>query len=131
MTAQSAEYAAILNSRIDEIQTALDDRALTWVNSASEALNSTIVNTYSDIQQVIDDIFGGTILATPIQQFLQCILGSKIDEVENILTFLHNNLIIRVPRLDSSALLISSEATHEIVRAVAGAAVGESHIDEG
>ncbi|KAF7371861.1 Plasma membrane fusion protein PRM1 [Mycena venus] len=129
ITSQSAAYAVSLNSHIDGIQSSVNTGIFGWVNTTTTLLNDTIGNAYLDIQNTITSAFGGTVLAPPIQQFIQCILGSKVDEMETALTFLQSNLVINVPRLNSSALLLSKDAIDEVVQAIAEAAVGGNAIN--
>ncbi|KAJ7755607.1 hypothetical protein B0H14DRAFT_3166404 [Mycena olivaceomarginata] len=113
ITSQSAEYASSLNSNIDGIQAAVNGGVFGWVNSTTTVLNETLAGAYSDIQNAMTSAFGGTILDSPIQNFIQCILGNKVDEIETALAFLHTNLVISIPRLNSSALLLSEDALNE------------------
>ncbi|KAJ7932256.1 hypothetical protein B0H13DRAFT_1533794, partial [Mycena leptocephala] len=129
ITIQSTEYASSLNSNIDGVQTALNGGVFGWVNSTTNILNETIAGAYSDFQNAMASAFRGTVLDSPIQNFIQCILGNKVDEIETALAFLQTNLIINIPRLNSSALLLSEDALNEVVTTIAEAAVGGSSID--
>ncbi|KAJ7480382.1 hypothetical protein B0H11DRAFT_2233168 [Mycena galericulata] len=129
ITSQSVEYASSLNSNIDGIQAAVNGGVFGWVNSTTTVLNETLAGAYSDIQNAMTSAFGGTILDSPIQNFIQCILGNKVDEIETALAFLQTNLVISIPRLNSSALLLSEDAMNEVVTAIAEAAVGGSVVD--
>jgi hypothetical protein len=53
-------------------------------------------------------------------------LGNKAAEIETALTFLQTNLVINIPRLNSSALLLSDDAMSEIVQTISEAAVGRT-----
>ncbi|KAJ7865924.1 hypothetical protein B0H14DRAFT_3133302 [Mycena olivaceomarginata] len=111
ITSQSAEYASSLNSNIDGIQAAVNGGVFGWVNSTTTVLNETLAGAYSDIQNAMTSAFGGTILDSPIQNFIQPISSSVY------------------PRLNSSALLLSEDALNEVVTAIAEAAVGGSAVD--
>ncbi|KAJ7688516.1 hypothetical protein B0H14DRAFT_2237707, partial [Mycena olivaceomarginata] len=118
-----------LNSNIDQLQGALNGGVFEWVNVTTSILNQTIAGAYLDIQNAMTSAFGGTVLDSPIQTFIQCILGSKVDEIETALVLLQTNLIINLPRLNSSALLLSKDALDEVVTTIAEAAIGGSSID--
>ncbi|KAJ6603980.1 hypothetical protein B0H10DRAFT_2314498 [Mycena sp. CBHHK59/15] len=128
ITNQSAGYATTLNSRMDEIQTTINSGVFGWINTTTTLLNATIAGAY-DVQNAMNSAFGGTVLDSPIQNFIQCVLGNKVDEIETVLTFLQTNLVINVPRLNSSALLLSDDAMSEVVQAIAEAAVGGTAIN--
>ncbi|KAJ7922629.1 hypothetical protein B0H13DRAFT_1865646 [Mycena leptocephala] len=116
ITSQSATYATTLNSHMDEIQTAINGGVFGWVNATTTLLNDTIAGAYSDIQNAMTSAFGGTVLNSPIQDFIQCILGNKVDEVETALRFLQANLL-------------SEDAMEEIVQKIVEAAVGGTAIN--
>ncbi|KAJ7799178.1 hypothetical protein B0H14DRAFT_3788570 [Mycena olivaceomarginata] len=82
---------------MDQIQTVINGGVFGWVNTTTTLLNDTIAGAYSDIQNAMTSAFGGTVLNSPIQDFIQCILGNKVDEVETALTFLQANLVINIP----------------------------------
>ncbi|KAJ7761301.1 hypothetical protein B0H14DRAFT_3165712 [Mycena olivaceomarginata] len=126
ITGQSVEYAQTLNSQMDGIQTAVNSGIFGWINTTTTVLNDTIAGAYADIQTAINTAFGGTMLDSPMQNLMQCILGNKVDEIETALTFLQSNLVFDIPRLNSSALLLSQDAIEEVVQAIAEAAVGGS-----
>jgi hypothetical protein len=126
ITGQSVEYAQTLNSQMDGIQTAVNSGIFGWINTTTTVLNDTIAGAYADIQTAINTAFGGTMLDSPMQNFMQCILGNKVDEIETALTFLQSNLVFDIPRLNSSALLLSQDAIEEVVQAIAEAVVGGS-----
>ncbi|KAJ7850062.1 hypothetical protein B0H14DRAFT_3452234 [Mycena olivaceomarginata] len=94
---QSAAYASSVNGHVDTIQSTINDGLFGWVNSTTTTLNTTIETFYEDIQNAVDTVFKGTILDAPIQEFIKCIIGSKVDAIENALTFLHDNLNINMP----------------------------------
>ncbi|KAG5720326.1 Plasma membrane fusion protein PRM1 [Termitomyces sp. T112] len=121
---QSATYANEVNARVDTIQTTINDGVFGWVNTTTVTLNTTINNFYNDVQKVVNTVFGGTILETPANDFIQCFIGSKVDAIENALTFLHDNLVIDMPRMNDSALVLSQASINEATQPIAAAALG-------
>ncbi|KAJ7886403.1 hypothetical protein B0H14DRAFT_2338270, partial [Mycena olivaceomarginata] len=69
ITNQSASYATTLNSRMDEIQTTINRSVFGWVTMT--LLNAIIAGAYSDVQNAMNSAFGGTVLDSPIQNFIQ------------------------------------------------------------
>ncbi|KAJ7880354.1 hypothetical protein B0H14DRAFT_3106215 [Mycena olivaceomarginata] len=122
---QSAAYASSVNGHVDTIQSTINDGLFGWVNSTTTTLNTTIETFYEDIQNA------GTILDAPIQEFIKCIIGSKVDAIENALTFLHDNLNINMPRVNESILVLSPESVNEATQPIAAAAVGDNDGDGG
>ncbi|KAJ7495838.1 hypothetical protein B0H11DRAFT_2000813 [Mycena galericulata] len=123
---QSAAYATSVNGHVDTIQNSINDGLFGWVNTTTTTLNTTIEAFYEDIQNAVNLVFNGTILDAPIQDFIKCIIGSKIDAIEDALTFLHNNLNIDMPRVNESILVLSPASVNEATQPIADAAVGNS-----
>ncbi|KAF5351990.1 hypothetical protein D9756_007622 [Leucocoprinus leucothites] len=121
---QSAAYASEVNARIDAAQSTINDGLFGWVNQTNTSLNSTINEFYTDIQNAVNTVFGGTILEEPAQEFLRCFIGSKVDAIENALTFLHDNLQVDMPRMNDSALVLPPSTVNEAVQPIAAAAIG-------
>ena len=121
---QSAAYANEVNARIDTVQTTLNDGLFGWVNQTTTSLNATVNEFYTDIQNAVNSVFGGTILQEPAQEFLRCFIGSKVDAIENVLTFLHDNLHVNMPRMNDSVLVVSQDTVDEAVQPIAAAAIG-------
>ncbi|KAI8992983.1 hypothetical protein BD414DRAFT_482951 [Trametes punicea] len=118
---QSAAYANSINGRVDTVQSTINDGLFGWVNSTTTTLNDTINAFYTDIQDAVSTVFNGTILESPVQEFIRCFIGSKVDAIENALTFLHNNLHVDVPRVNDSVLA---------AQPIAQAAIGGGNDDD-
>jgi hypothetical protein len=121
---QSSAYATSVNSNITIFQNGVNDGLFGWVNSTTTTLNTTLNDFYTDVQNVVNQIFGGTPLAQPAQDFIQCIIGSKVEAFENALTFLHDNLHINLPTMNESALVLSPNDVNQISQPISAAAVG-------
>ncbi|KAG7098393.1 hypothetical protein E1B28_000352 [Marasmius oreades] len=121
---QSATYANDVNGRVDTMQSNLNNGLFGWVNGTTTAINTTINEVYDDIQNAVNTVFNGTILQQPAQEFIRCLIGSKVDAIENALTFLHDNLKVDIPRMNQSALVLSEDHVNEATQPIAAAAVG-------
>ncbi|KAF8160734.1 hypothetical protein B0H34DRAFT_349869 [Crassisporium funariophilum] len=127
---QSMLYANEVNGRVDAIQTTINDGVFGWVNGTTVTLNTTINEFYSDIQAAVATVFNGTILESPANEFLRCFIGSKVDAIENALTFLHDNLKVDMPRVDQAVLVLSPESVNEATAPIAAAAIGGGEGDD-
>jgi hypothetical protein len=121
---QSSFYANQVNGHVDVIQSTINNGVFGWVNSTTTTLNSTLVNFYSEVQGLVNTVFGGTILENPMQDFVKCIIGSKVTALEGALTFLHDNLQVNLPRMNESVLVLSQTSVDEATQPIALAAVG-------
>ena len=133
MASHSKRYADDVNTRIDAAQSTINDDLFGWVNGTTTQLNATLAAFYEDVQEAVDKVFGNTPLSAPAQDFLRCILGNKITTIEKALTFLHDNLIIDIPRVRDDVLMLSRGSVDEVVRPISAAAVGSggNNGDEG
>lgn len=121
---QSAAYAREVNSQVDAVQTSLNDGLFGWVNGTTTTLNQTLNEFYADVENAVNTVFGGTILAEPANDFVRCFLGSKIDAIENAITFLHDNLHIDMPHVNDTVLVLSPSSVNEATAPIAAAALG-------
>ncbi|KAF8647151.1 hypothetical protein AX16_006982 [Volvariella volvacea WC 439] len=127
---QSAAYANDINARVDATQSTINDGVFGWVNQTTSTLNTTINEFYDDIQNAVSTAFGGTILEQPAQEFIRCLIGTKVDAIENALTFMQENLRVDMPRVNDSALVLSQESVDEAARPIALAAIGGGNDDD-
>ncbi|TFY71689.1 hypothetical protein EVG20_g1324 [Dentipellis fragilis] len=121
---QSALYANDVNGHINAIQTTINGGVFGWVNSTTTTLNDTINTFYTDVQNVVGTFFNGSFLEEPAQEFIRCFIGSKVDAIEEALTFLHDNLHVNLPSMNESALVLSPDQVNEATQPIAAAAVG-------
>jgi hypothetical protein len=121
---QSSLYANDINSQVDTIQSTINDGLFGWVNGTTTALNNTLNEFYNDVQNVVATVFNGTVLESPAQDFVRCLLGSKVDAFEEALTFLNQNLQVNMPRVNESILVLSPEEVNEATQPIAQAAIG-------
>ena len=128
---QSASYASEVNSRVDAIQTTINDGMFGWVNGTTITLNNTINEFYNDVQNAVSLVFNGTILESPAREFVRCFIGGKVDAIENAITFLHDNLHVDMPRVNNTVLILSPERVDEATRPIALAAIGGGPGDNG
>ena len=121
---QSAAYANTINGKVDLVQSTIDAGLFKWIDNSTATLNTTINNFYTEVQNLVSSVFNGTPLEQPALNFLQCLIGSKVDDIEEALTFLHQNLAINLPRVNDSVLVLSPDLVNEATAPIASAAVG-------
>lgn len=122
---QSSFYANDVNGRVDVIQNSINNGLFGWVNGTTSTLNDTLVAFYDDIQNAVSTVFNGTILESPAQEFIKCFIGSKVDALEEALTFLNQNLNVQMPRINQSVLVLSPADVNEATQPIATAAIGD------
>ncbi|ORX39271.1 hypothetical protein BD324DRAFT_598625 [Kockovaella imperatae] len=121
----SQEYADNFNTAILAHQDRINNELFgAWLNTTAVTLNSTLVEFYSDVENVLNVTFGGTIIYGPINTFMYCILGSKITNLEKGLTWISEHAYITLPTLPPDVLLLSNSSMNEMAQPIAAAAVG-------
>jgi hypothetical protein len=73
---------------------------------------------------VLNETFSGTVLYNPINTFMYCILGSKIDALSKALTWLRDHAHITLPSLPPNVLQLSPAGMAEMTGPISAAAVG-------
>jgi len=130
MLNQSAVYTAQVNTEVDVIQNTINEGVFGWVNSTTSTLNTTLNDFYGEVQDLVETVFGGTILEKPMQDFVFCLIGTKVDALSDALTFMHENLHVDMPRMNQSSLVLSPEDVNDVSRPVALAAIGSGSGNE-
>lgn len=125
MREDSAAYASQVNAQTSAMQSTINDSLFGWVNGTTVTLNNTLVAFYDDVQSTVELVFGGTILENPAREFIRCIIGTKVQGIENALTFIHDNLKVNMPTVSDDVLLLSNSSVNEITGPISLAAVGD------
>jgi hypothetical protein len=55
--------------------------------------------------------FQGTPLYSPVSSIMQCVIGSKLQEAEQGLTWIHNNAKVSLPRVNETILLAATNSS--------------------
>jgi hypothetical protein len=123
---QSALLREIASTAISmTVQSTVNDGLLGWVNGTTSTLNNTVNTFYSDLQDAVSTLFNGTFLEQPAQEFIRCILGSKVNAIEDAHhVFYTDNLQINIPRVNESVLVMSPDEVNSATQPIAAAAVG-------
>ena len=128
----SQDYANSFNTAILDHQNRINNELFgSWLNTTAVTLNNTLVEFYGEVESILNTTFGGTIIYGPINTFLYCILGSKINNLEQGLTWVSQHAQITLPTLPPDVLLLSNSSMDEIAQPVAAAAVGSGGSNSG
>jgi hypothetical protein len=124
LAGDSQRYAGSMNSVLGGIQTTLDTELFVWIDTAAGGLNATVVAYYAEIQSGVTTAFGKSLFAAAANQFLDCVLGNKINSVQAAVAFLKTHLRVAIPTVPDDVLLLSPELLSEVSKPVADAAIG-------
>ena len=123
----SAAYAAAVNKWLDDTTATVNNDLFGFANTATNAINNTIVQTYQQIENGVHSTFDGTAFATPIIEFLRCTVGNKVFALEKGLAWLKANLNLRLPRVSSDVLKLGVGNVSELANPVSAAATGSGN----
>jgi hypothetical protein len=107
----SEQWAVGANGVITSTNTKINTDVFGWVNTSTTAVNHTL-NVFVDmVDTLLNDTFGGTILYTPIQETLNCLLLLKIQGIEKGLTWVHDNAHVAFPPFDKDVFSLGAAAS--------------------
>jgi hypothetical protein len=118
----SAAYATAVNKWLDDTTATVNNDLFGFANTATNAINSTVVQFYQQIENGVHSTFDGTAFATPVIEFLRCLVGNKVFALEKGLAWLKENLNLRLPRVSSDVLKLGAGNVSELASPVSAAA---------
>ena len=120
----SAAYAAAVNKWLDDTTATVNNELFGFANTATNAVNSTIVQFYQSIEDGVHATFDGTAFAAPIIEFLRCVVGNKVFALEKGLAWLKQNLSLRLPHVAPTVLALGAGNVSELASPISAAAAG-------
>ncbi|OAF59646.2 plasma membrane fusion protein prm1 [Pseudogymnoascus destructans] len=107
----SEQWATGANSVITSTNTKINTDVFGWVTTSTTAVNHTL-NVFVDmVDSLLNETFGGTILYTPIQESLNCLLLLKIQGIEKGLTWVHDNAHVAFPLFEKDVFSLGAAAS--------------------
>ncbi|OBT76118.1 hypothetical protein VF21_04816 [Pseudogymnoascus sp. 05NY08] len=107
----SEQWSIGANGVITSTNTKINAEVFGWVTTSTTAVNHTL-NVFVDmVDTLLNDTFGGTILYTPIQETLNCLLLLKIQGIEKGLTWVHDNAHVAFPPFDKDVFSLGAAAS--------------------
>ncbi|KAK9470542.1 uncharacterized protein V1510DRAFT_422819 [Dipodascopsis tothii] len=122
---KSAEWADGTNAVLNATQDEINDNLFGWVDTITTSVNNTLNTFVDDMITVLNDVFGGTPLYTPIKDVLDCLILYKIDGIETGLTWVHDNAHVALPTVREDVLIaafVDTESTTASASASASSA---------
>jgi hypothetical protein len=106
----STSWADGTNKVIFSENDKLNQQLFGWVNTSTKALNDTLNTFVNETMNVLNMTFGGTPLYDPVKEVFNCLVGLKIQGIENGLTWIHDHAHIDFPLLDKDSLSLTGIA---------------------
>ncbi|TIB79971.1 hypothetical protein E3Q08_03963 [Wallemia mellicola] len=96
------------NNAIDIVETTINDDIFGWVDDGVVPINDTLTAFEDGLNNAIETAFNGTFIEDAIANYVQCVIGSKIDTLESGLTWIHDNAHVNLFRVPEDIFNISS-----------------------
>ena len=93
----SLQWATDANGVIIGLNNDINQHVLDYVVNATDAVNNTLNTFMTDMNNGLTDAFHGTVLLGPMQTVVNCVLGIKVTNIEQGLTWVHNNAHVSLP----------------------------------
>ena len=122
MLSVSTAYATAVNKWLDDKTASVNNDLFGFANTATNAINGTIVQFYQTIENGVHSTFDNTAFAAPIIEFLRCVVGNKVFALEKGLAWLKENLNLRLPRVSPNVLKLGAGNVSELATPVSAAA---------
>jgi hypothetical protein len=107
----STDWATSANAVITKENTKLNNDLFGWVNTSTSAVNDTL-NTFSDqMNNALNETFGGTVLYEPIKGVMDCLVELKIAGVQKGLTWVHDHAHIDFPEFRPDVFSLGAAAS--------------------
>jgi hypothetical protein len=104
----SSAWATNANNVILKEGAKLNNDLFTWVNISTTALNNTLNQFVDETIGVLNATFGGTPLYTAITDVFNCLIGLKVQGIEQGLTWVQQNAHLDFPLLPNDTMSVSA-----------------------
>lgn len=109
----SDDWAADANSVIDDLNDDINDDVLRYVKNATTAVNDTLTVFLDTMDDGLEAVFKDTILIKPIKTVLHCVIGIKIENVQDGLTWVHDHAKVDFPRFKGDIFSMGAQESVE------------------
>ncbi|KAK4516902.1 uncharacterized protein ATC70_000229 [Mucor velutinosus] len=99
-TSTASHQFASINGWLNETESDLNSHAFGIIKSSALTINDTLSNVVEQIHTLIQTVLGGTLLETPAKELTQCLLLTKIENIEQGLTWIAGHSYVRLTRID-------------------------------
>lgn len=93
----SAAWAHDANQVIIDFDNELNHNVFGWVNTSTHAVNSTLNTFVEKTTDVLNETFSGTFLYEPVKEVFYCLIGLKVESIQDGLTWVSDHAHIDFP----------------------------------
>ncbi|KAF1811245.1 hypothetical protein P152DRAFT_66512 [Eremomyces bilateralis CBS 781.70] len=107
----SLQWSVGTNAAIRNESDHLNQELFGWVKTSTDAVNDTLNVFIDKTIGALNDTFGGTILFDPVKEVFNCLIGLKVQGVQQGLTWVHDNAHINFPQLANDTFSLGALAS--------------------
>ncbi|KAF8454549.1 hypothetical protein BGX38DRAFT_1249385 [Terfezia claveryi] len=104
----SVKFAASTNNVMQGVSDELNKEVFGWITNGTQSLNDTLTAFSNTMQQGINQYVGGTMLEKPAVEIINCLVGLKIEALQEGLTWVHENAHISFPQIPADIFSIGA-----------------------
>jgi len=93
----SVRWANDANGVINHFNDEINNDVLGYVANATSAVNDTLTTFETEMNDALDTLFKDTVLYNVIKDVIHCLIGIKIDTVQEGLTWVHDHAKVSLP----------------------------------
>lgn len=109
----SDDWAVGANGVITGLNDDINQNVLGYVANATDAVNDTLTTFLDTMNEGLETVFNGTILLDPIKTVLHCVVGIKIENVQDGLTWVHDHAKISLPLFANDTFSLGAKESVE------------------
>jgi hypothetical protein len=94
-------------------QNEMNDDLFSMVKTTTTAVNNTVSSFVEEMNEVISDAFGGTILYNPVKTIVGCVIENKLLKIEQGLTWVHDHAEITLPKVSEDFIAKGIESSSD------------------
>lgn len=107
----SAAWANGTNSAISSVNNDINKHVFGWVNTTTGAINGTLNEFINEATGLMNKTFGGTVLYQPVTGLFNCLIGLKINSIEQGLTWVMDHAKVDFPLLPNDTFSLGAAAS--------------------
>ena len=107
----STVWANGTNRAISGINNDIDTKVFGWVNTTTTAVNGTLNAFIDEATKIMNTTFGGSILYEPVTELFNCLIGLKVNSIEQGLTWVSSRAHVDFPLLPNDTFSLGAAAS--------------------
>lgn len=90
------------NLYINSTEASMNDQVFGWLDTTTVSINDTVNQMMTGIDDTLTDVFNNTILYSPMNTVVGCVIGNKLAAVEKAMTWIHDTVKFSLPRINAT-----------------------------